>query len=86
MALTKAKQTAANPEEVKAEEPKTPEEVIEPKAPVKTGELVACELVKGNWLYQPSTKKRIVRGSIEELKVDGWLSLQVQAGLIKLVG
>ncbi len=80
MAIAKkaAPKTEAPVEEVKVEEPEV--------KVVKSGSLVKCKLVKGNRLYQPSTKKHIIRGDIEELKADGWLKLQVQAGLIELVG
>ena len=81
----------------KVEEAPVVEPVVEPKVEddsveqtekkvVKTGSLVKCQLIKGNRLYQPSTKKHIIRGDIEELKADGWLKLQVEAGLIELVG
>lgn len=81
----------------KVEEAPVVEPVVEPTvedAPVeqtenkvvKSGSLVKCQLVKGSRLYQSSTRTHIYRGEITELKADGWLSLQVKAGLIELVG
>lgn len=78
------KATAAKTEDTPVVEP-----TVEPtpeKKTVKAGSLVKCQLIKGNRLYQPSTKKHIIHGDIEELKADGWLKLQVEAGLIELVG
>lgn len=55
------------------------------KKTIKAGQMVTCELVKGTWLRQPSTKVAISRGDLTELKADGWLKLQIAAGLIKVV-
>lgn len=81
MALSKA--------EVEPNVKTDPPPKVEPKPSVKkvtkAGQLVDCELVKGNWLYQSSTRRRIIRGEITPLKADGWLKLQIDAGLIKLV-
>jgi hypothetical protein len=67
-------------------DPVTPEEpTTEPKPKVKAGQMVTCALLRGAWLRQPSTKIAIYRGDHKELKADGWLKMQVDAGLIEIV-
>lgn len=80
-----AKKATPKVEDPKVEDPKVEDPKVEKKI-VKSGSLVKCQLVKGDRLYQSSTRTHIYRGDVTELKADGWLKLQVEAGLVELVG